>query len=169
VFVARAISGELRDGRAQWLAAREEQVDMRDLARGDVPATWATDRNRLQPALHAAGWDFLWYDPTVAPQAPAGDLPRHALEALAIEGYRQGVLARSQVRRMLGFETRGEVDEFMMRAGVPFDYNLDDFAKAAVVTLVIESFVMIDVFKLIEFNDQEIQAIKGELLTRFGQ
>jgi predicted HTH domain antitoxin len=56
-----------------------------------------------------------------------GDVPRHALEALAIEGYRQSVLTRSQVRRMLGFETRAEVDEFMKRAGVPFDYTLDDF------------------------------------------
>ncbi|MDR3669258.1 MAG: TetR/AcrR family transcriptional regulator [Holophaga sp.] len=46
--------------------------------------------------------------------------------------------------------------------------DLDEFAKAAVVTLVIESFVMIDVFKLIEFSDQEIAAIKRELLTRFG-
>jgi AcrR family transcriptional regulator len=47
--------------------------------------------------------------------------------------------------------------------------DLDDFAKAAVVTLVIESFVMIDVFKLIEFSDEELQAIKRELLSRFGQ
>src|SRR5712664_1258049 len=28
-----------------------------------------------------------------------GDLPRHALESLAIEGYRARVLSRSQVRR----------------------------------------------------------------------
>jgi len=60
-----------------------------------------------------------------------GNLPRHALEALAIEGYRTGVLSRSHVRRMLGFETRSEVDEFMMRAGVPFDYTLDDFEHDA--------------------------------------
>jgi len=56
-----------------------------------------------------------------------GNLPRHALETLAIEGYRARVLSRSQVRRMLGFETGAEVDEFMNRAGVPFDYTLDDF------------------------------------------
>jgi AcrR family transcriptional regulator len=47
--------------------------------------------------------------------------------------------------------------------------DLDAFAKAAVVTLVIESFVMIDVFKLIAFDDHEIAAIKRELLTHFGQ
>jgi hypothetical protein len=28
---------------------------------------------------------------------------------------------------MLGFETGTEVDAFMKRAGVPFDYTLDDF------------------------------------------
>ncbi|HET8922743.1 MAG TPA: UPF0175 family protein [Candidatus Acidoferrum sp.] len=55
------------------------------------------------------------------------NLPRHALEALAIEGYRARVLSRSQVKRMLGFETGAEVAEFMNRAGVPFDYTLDDF------------------------------------------
>lgn len=56
-----------------------------------------------------------------------GNLPRHALETLAIEGYRARVLSRSQVRRMLGFETGAEVDGFMKRAGVPFDYTVDDF------------------------------------------
>ena len=56
-----------------------------------------------------------------------GNLPRHALEALAMECYRARVLSRSQVRRMLGFETGAEVDEFTKRAGVPFDYTLNDF------------------------------------------
>ena len=52
-----------------------------------------------------------------------GNLPRHALETLAVEGFRARVLSRSQVRRMLGFETGAEVDEFMKRAGIPFDYT----------------------------------------------
>ena len=56
-----------------------------------------------------------------------GDVPRHALEGLAIEAYRARVLSRAQVRRMLGFETRTEVDEFMTRHGVPFDYSVEDF------------------------------------------
>jgi Uncharacterised protein family (UPF0175) len=60
-----------------------------------------------------------------------GNLPRHALEALAIQGYRTGVLSRSQVRRTLGFETRAEVDEFMKRAGIAFDYTIDDFEHDA--------------------------------------
>jgi Uncharacterised protein family (UPF0175) len=60
-----------------------------------------------------------------------GDLTRHALEALAIEGYRARILSRSQVRRMLGFETGAEVDQFMKRAGVPFDYTVEDFERDA--------------------------------------
>ncbi len=60
-----------------------------------------------------------------------GNLPRHALESLAIEGYRARVLNRSQVRRMLGFETGAEVDRFMAAAGVPFDYTVEDFERDA--------------------------------------
>ncbi len=60
-----------------------------------------------------------------------GDLPRHTLETLAIQGYRARVLSRSQVRRMLGFETRTQVDEFMKYAGVPFEYAVDDFEHDA--------------------------------------
>jgi hypothetical protein len=56
-----------------------------------------------------------------------GNLPRQALETLAIDGYRARVLSRSQVRRMLGFETGAQVDEFMKRAGIPFDYTLYNF------------------------------------------
>jgi hypothetical protein len=54
------------------------------------------------------------------------DLPRHILETLAIEGYRSRALSRSQVRRLLGFETSLEVDVFMSKAGVPFPYSVAD-------------------------------------------
>ena len=56
-----------------------------------------------------------------------GDVPKHALKTLAIEGYRARALSRAQVRRVLGFETRTEVDEFLARRGVPFDYTVEDF------------------------------------------
>ncbi len=46
--------------------------------------------------------------------APAGQTPaRSMLEATAIEGYRSGTLSASQIRRMLGFETRYELDGFL--------------------------------------------------------
>jgi hypothetical protein len=50
------------------------------------------------------------------------DLPRHALEALAAEAYRQGLLSSAEVQRILGFSSRFEVARFLKRSGVPVDY-----------------------------------------------
>jgi hypothetical protein len=50
------------------------------------------------------------------------DLPRHTLEALALEGYRSGVLTESQVRRVLGFQTRWEANSFLRERGVYYNY-----------------------------------------------
>jgi hypothetical protein len=52
-----------------------------------------------------------------------GDLPRRALEAIALEGYRSGALTESQVRRMLGFQNRWEVNSFLREHGVYYDYT----------------------------------------------
>ena len=41
------------------------------------------------------------------------DPARAALEAVAIEGYRSGALSPYQTRRLLGFETRYELDGFL--------------------------------------------------------
>jgi hypothetical protein len=38
------------------------------------------------------------------------DLPRAALESLALEAYRSHALTTAQLRRFLGFETRMQVD-----------------------------------------------------------
>jgi hypothetical protein len=56
-------------------------------------------------------------------QAEWKDLPRHALEAIALEGYRSGALTESQVRRVLGFETRLEVNSFLRNHGVYYNYK----------------------------------------------
>ena len=53
------------------------------------------------------------------------DIPRHVLESLALECYRARILGESQLRRLLGFETRFEVHGFLKAHGVPF-YTLDD-------------------------------------------
>jgi hypothetical protein len=42
-----------------------------------------------------------------------GDLSRAALEAIAVEGARSGELTTAHVRRLLGFNTRWEVDAFL--------------------------------------------------------
>lgn len=54
------------------------------------------------------------------------DLPRHTLEALALEGYRTGALTESQVRRVLGFETRWQVNTFLRERGVFYGYTTSE-------------------------------------------
>lgn len=46
------------------------------------------------------------------------DLSRRALEAFALAEYRDRRLTRSEVRRLLGFGTRGELDAFLKTHGV---------------------------------------------------
>jgi len=52
-----------------------------------------------------------------------GDVSRRALEALAIEGYRTGVLSETQVKRLLGFETRFQVHALLKEHRVPYRYS----------------------------------------------
>jgi len=54
------------------------------------------------------------------------DLSRHALEAIAIEGYRTGALTESQVKRLLGFESRFHVHAFLKDHRVPLRYTAED-------------------------------------------
>jgi len=53
------------------------------------------------------------------------DIPRHVLESLALECFRERILGESQLRRLLGFETRWEVHAFLKEHDVPF-YTLAD-------------------------------------------
>jgi hypothetical protein len=55
-----------------------------------------------------------------------GDLPRRALEALAIDEFRLGHLTQAELRRLLGFATRDALDRFLKAHGVYTDYSLDD-------------------------------------------
>ena len=54
------------------------------------------------------------------------NLDRAALEALVIEAYRTGKLGISQVRRLLGFESRWEAEQWLGTRGVNWNYSLDD-------------------------------------------
>ena len=58
-----------------------------------------------------------------------GNLPRRALEALALEGYRSGALTLAQLRRMLEFETRMEADAFLKQHGVYLEYSVEDLEQ----------------------------------------
>jgi hypothetical protein len=66
---------------------------------------------------------------TLAAQLTAAgkDPARAALEALAIEGYRNLQLSDAAVRRLLGFDTRLEVHAFLADHNVPLNYTLEDW------------------------------------------
>jgi Uncharacterised protein family (UPF0175) len=58
---------------------------------------------------------------------PAGQDPvRAVLEAVALDGYRRELLSQSQVRRMLGFETRFEVDALFKERDIYWHYSVED-------------------------------------------
>ena len=56
------------------------------------------------------------------------DLPRAALESLALEAYRSRALTTAQLRRLLGFETRMQADAFLKEHEV-YDYTAADFEQ----------------------------------------
>lgn len=54
------------------------------------------------------------------------DIARHILEAYVIQAYQQRELGTAQLRRLLGFETRYEFEEFLAVHNVPRNYALTD-------------------------------------------
>ena len=79
------------------------------------------------------------------------DLTRTALEALALEGYRSGKLTQAQVRRLLGYQTRMEVDGFLKEHGVYLEYTIEDLDREAAVS-----------HRLREQRQQELQRDQNE-------
>lgn len=57
------------------------------------------------------------------------DLNRQALEAIAIEGYRTGALTESQIRRLLGLESRFEVHALLKEHRVALRYSMEDLEE----------------------------------------
>jgi Holliday junction resolvase len=54
------------------------------------------------------------------------DVGRLALEAWVANEYRERRLTTEQVRRLLGFATRFEVDPFLLKHEI-YDYTIEDF------------------------------------------
>jgi len=54
------------------------------------------------------------------------DASRAALEAIALEGYRERKLSAGQLRRLLGYRTRVQVHAFLKAHGVYLDYGIED-------------------------------------------
>jgi predicted HTH domain antitoxin len=72
-------------------------------------------------------------DISEALQGRWGDVSRHALETLAVEAYRTGVLSEDQVTRLLGFESRFQVHALLKQYQVPLRYaqiDLEDDLSA---------------------------------------
>ena len=59
----------------------------------------------------------------------AKGLARAALDALAAEGVRSGKLTNFQARRLLGIQSRYEMDGFLQAHGVFLDLSLADVQK----------------------------------------
>ena len=66
----------------------------------------------------------------VAPDLQNGGeqaLSRCALELLAVDGYRN--LSEYQVRVMLGFDNRFDVDAFLKEHGAYYDYTIEELDR----------------------------------------
>ncbi len=61
--------------------------------------------------------------------ADGGDIERQTLEALSIEAHRAGHLTLAELQRILGFETRFELDGFLKDRGVYEAYDVEDFKR----------------------------------------
>lgn len=59
------------------------------------------------------------------------DLPRCALEALAVDAYKEGVLTAYEVQRLLGLSSRWKTEEFLKRSGADLGYTEEDLRKDA--------------------------------------
>ena len=59
----------------------------------------------------------------------AVDLPRRALEALAVEEFRLGHLTPVELRRLLGFGTRQALDAFLKAHDLYASYTLEDLDR----------------------------------------
>ena len=61
--------------------------------------------------------------------ASGEDLTRAALEAIALEAYRERKLTTAQLRRLLGFESRYELDGFLKQHEVWLEYTWQDLEQ----------------------------------------
>ena len=58
------------------------------------------------------------------------NLPRKILEQVALVGFKSGQFTTSQVRRILGFDSRMQVHEFLAAHGVPWvDYDEEELQR----------------------------------------
>jgi len=56
-------------------------------------------------------------------------LSRRALEGFALEEYKAGRLTGAELRRLLGLETRCELDGFLKAHDVWIEYTIEDYHR----------------------------------------
>jgi hypothetical protein len=61
--------------------------------------------------------------------AGRSDLSRRALEAFALAEYKSANITKAELRRLLGFSTRYELDGFLKAHEVWADYTIDDLRR----------------------------------------
>jgi hypothetical protein len=61
--------------------------------------------------------------------AAGGDLSRRALEAFALEEYKSGHLTETELRQLLGYETRAALDGFLKAHAVFEEYTIEDLEQ----------------------------------------
>jgi hypothetical protein len=61
--------------------------------------------------------------------ASGADLSRRALEALALEEFKSGRITKPELRRLLGYGTRYQLDGFLKAHDVYEDYTLQDLEQ----------------------------------------
>jgi hypothetical protein len=61
--------------------------------------------------------------------ADGHDLSRRALEGFSLEEYRAGRITKAELRRLLGFETRYDLDGFLKAHDVWMNYTIDDLRR----------------------------------------
>jgi hypothetical protein len=61
--------------------------------------------------------------------ATGDDLSRRALEGFALDEYKAGHITKAELRRLLGFGTRYELDGFLKAHEVWADYTVEDLHR----------------------------------------
>ncbi len=56
-------------------------------------------------------------------------IDRAAIEAIAAEGYRSGLLSESQLKRLLGLPSRFAVHDWLRDRRIPYQYTEADLAS----------------------------------------
>ena len=68
-------------------------------------------------------------DELAARLGAVGDVARRALEAFGVAEYQAGRLTEAELRGMLGFPTRYDLDGFLKERGVFLAYTMDDVRR----------------------------------------